>query len=338
MARCNFCTPHRMSQPSSSSILSGKVIVITGASSGAGRAAALTFARHHTILILAARREDALAELAAECEALGARTLAVPTDVTDAAAVKALATSAIAAAGKIDVWINNAGVLAAGTFEDTPVAVHDRVIQTNLMGYLHGAHIAVPIFKNQGYGILINNISIGGWLPVPYGVGYSASKFGLRGFNDALRAELSSWPDIHVCALYPAFLDTPGIQHAANYTGVVLRPAPPVFDPQRVADAMVALVKNPRPAVWTDAAAPLMRMAYGLFPDLVGRVAQWVMHTYFKKAAPEPNGTGNLFDTNTPLTDVHGGWKPMQRKALVGGGFLVAGAIAGFMLLNRRSR
>lgn len=123
----------------------------------------------------------------------------------------ALANAANDWQGSIDVWINNAGVLAAGDFDSTPMAVHEQVIKTNLLGYMNGAHAVLPFFKAQGCGIIINNISIGGFLPVPYGAGYTASKFGLRGWSEALKGELAQWPEIYVCDLFPAFLDTPGI-------------------------------------------------------------------------------------------------------------------------------
>ena len=84
------------------------------------------------------------------------------------------------------------------------------------MGYMHGAHAVLPYFKDQGYGVLINNISVGGYTPAPYAAGYTASKFGLRGFSQSLKGELYNWPHIHVCDLFPAFLDTPGIQHAGK--------------------------------------------------------------------------------------------------------------------------
>ena len=142
-----------------------KVVVITGASSGAGRAIALAFARTGARVVLAARREQTLAEVAEQCEQAGGTALSVPTDVTDAAAVQALADAAVNFGGRIDVWVNNAGVLAAGPFDETPVSVHDQVIRINLMGYLHGAHAVLPYFKDQGYGVLINNLSVGGYTP-----------------------------------------------------------------------------------------------------------------------------------------------------------------------------
>ncbi len=204
-----------------------KLVVITGASSGAGRAIAIEFAKQGAKLVLAARRQQALEEVAAECHELGATTHVVQTDTGDALSIQDLAKAAIEFGGRIDIWINNAGVLAAGALEDIPAEVNEAVIRTNLLGYIHGAHSVLPYFKQQGYGILVNNISVGGWFVTPYMAAYSASKFGLRGFFESLKGELIQYPDIHICDLYPGFLDTPGMQHAANYTGKSLKPAPP---------------------------------------------------------------------------------------------------------------
>src|SRR5687768_15315967 len=103
--------------------LQGKTVVITGASSGVGKATALEMARRGAKVVLAARRVKALEELAAECESMGAEAKVVPTDVTDSEAVQKLAATAKAWTGNIDVWVNNAGLLAAGAFDETPIAV-----------------------------------------------------------------------------------------------------------------------------------------------------------------------------------------------------------------------
>ena len=149
-------------------VLGGASVVITGASSGIGRAAALAFARRGASLTLAARRDAVLHEAAAACEAEGGRALAVPTDVGDSEAVRQLTRRAIEAFGKIDVWINNAGVGAVGAFVETPIEAHDQVVRTNLLGYMHGAHAVLPHFLERGAGVLINNLSFGAWVPAPF--------------------------------------------------------------------------------------------------------------------------------------------------------------------------
>lgn len=317
-----------------------KVVVITGASSGVGRAIALAFARKGARLVLAARRPEALNEVKENCIEFGALTITVPTDVTNAEQVRQLAATAFEFGGAIDVWVNNAGVLAAGGFTDTPIEVHEQVIKTNLMGYLHGAHAVLPYFKEQKAGILINNISVGGWIPVPYGVGYSASKFGLRGFSEALRGELSSWPRIHVCDVFPAFLDTPGIQHAANYTGKALKPAPPVYDPQQVARAVVSLARQPKSAVTVGAAASFLRFTHFLFPKLSRNITANVIHTYLKNAPDEPINPGNVFDPVDYGTSIHGGWNSQadaaKRKKLFTKALVAASIVAGIILLQQK--
>lgn len=288
--------------------LQEKTVVITGASSGAGRATAIEFARYGAKILLAARNMEALDEVEAICREMGALALAVQTDVTDAAAMKKLADTAVEFGGSLDVWVNNAGVLAAGEFTETPIEIHDQVIRINLMGYIHGAHAAIPYFKQQQYGVLINNISVGGWFPVPYGVGYSASKFGLRGYSEALRGELSSYPHIHICDLFPAFLDTPGMQHAANYSGKFLRPAPPVYDPQKVARAIVSVAQRPKNSVVVGSIAQLLRFAHFLLPAFTRSVTGKVISSYLKKAETAPETSGNLFSPADYGTSIHGGW------------------------------
>lgn len=319
--------------------LTGQTIIITGASSGAGRAAAVEFAPYKPYLVLAARNETALQEVAGECRELGAEVLVVPTDVTDPKAMINLANAANDWLGHIDVWINNAGVLAAGDFDVTPIEVHEQVVQINLMGYLNGAHAVLPFFKKQQKGILINNISIGGFSPVPYGAGYTASKFGLRGFSKALKGELAAWPNIHICDLFPAFLDTPGIVHAGNYTGKHLKPAPPVYDPRRLAQAMVELVKNPKQNTYVGSVSLLLKLSNALFPELTPKLTGFVMRKYFNVANDIPATNGNLFNTVNYGMSSHGGFglagEPKAHRKYLAGALLM-GLAAGFYLVSSK--
>jgi NAD(P)-dependent dehydrogenase (short-subunit alcohol dehydrogenase family) len=126
--------------------MEGSVVVVTDASSGIGRATARLFAEHGARVVLAARREQSLREVAGECEELGGPPLVVPTDVTDEEAVRELARRYVEAFGRIDVWVNNASVMVYGRFEEVPAEVYRRVIETNLFGQIHGARAALPQF------------------------------------------------------------------------------------------------------------------------------------------------------------------------------------------------
>ncbi|HEU4470630.1 MAG TPA: SDR family oxidoreductase [Flavisolibacter sp.] len=314
-----------------------KLVVITGASSGAGRAMAIEFAKKGARLVLSARREEALKEVADECTELGATTAVVTADTRYADNMQDLAKAAFRFGGAIDVWINNAGVLAAGALEEIPADVNEDVIRINLIGYIHGARAVLPYFKEQGYGVLINNISVGGWFPTPYMTAYAASKFGLRGYSEALKGELNQFPHIHVCDLYPGFLDTPGIQHAANYTGHVLRPAPPVYDPRKVARAVVSLVYEPRPSTTIGLSSALLRMAYGLFPALSRNMTAAVIRGYLKKADPIVHTSGNVLGTVPYGSGIDGGWRNMPRgRSMKLGAVLLTGVAIGLAIMNRK--
>lgn len=286
--------------------LSQKTVVITGASSGVGRAAALAFAEAGAHVVLAARRQEALNEVAAECRAKGVEAEVVLTDVGDPQAMKTLAAQAIERFGGIDVWVNNAGVGAVGEFTDTPIAAHERVIRTNLLGYINGAYAVLPHFKERQAGVLINTLSVGSWAPAPYSVAYSASKFGLRGFSEALRGELSGHEDIHVCDVFPAFLDTPGIAHAGNYTGREIKPIGPLSNPRRVAQAMVRLARQPRDAVTVGMAASAVKWGHGLAPGLLSTLMARGMQAYLRKAAPVRKTAGNLFEPSPKPARIDG--------------------------------
>ncbi|WP_376096476.1 SDR family oxidoreductase [Roseomonas sp. CCTCC AB2023176] len=272
----------------------GSVVVIAGASSGIGRAAAQCFARDGAKLVLAGRRWDTLDEVVQECTRLGAQAIAVPTDVGDAAAVKALADKGLERFGRVDAWISNAGVGAVGDFDDVPMDAHERVVRTNLLGEMHGAHAILPVFKRQGAGVLIHMISIGGWVPTPYAASYAATKFGLRGFSEALRGELSGWPRIHVCDVVPTLVDTPGLAHGGNYVGKSLRATGPMLSPSRSRRPW-SPVRRPRREVLLGPGALAGRVAQALAPGLVRGVVARGMRAALRRARPVATSPGNLF-------------------------------------------
>src|SRR5215213_599424 len=252
--------------------LRGASVVITGASSGIGRATALAFASHRAHVVLAARRGGVLEEVARACEQAGGKALVVPPDVTDPEAVVELARAAEDAFGGIEVWVNNAGTGVFGPYTDAPLVLHQRTIEINLLGAMYGAYAALPVLLRQGHGILINTVSMGAWVPNPFAAAYTASKFGLRGFAASLRQELGDYPDIHVCGVFPAIIDTPGLVHGANVSGKRIDSGPLIYAPEDVAETFVRLVRRPRDEVAVGWPARAAQIAYALAPGLTEHV------------------------------------------------------------------
>lgn len=314
-----------------------RAAVISGASSGIGRATAERFAALGWRLVLAARDPGELEALAATLRDRGTKVCVVPTDIGDAAAVQALATAAQAFGGTIDLWFANVGVGAVGRFEEVPVEAHEQVLRTNLVGHLYEAHAALPIFLRQGHGVFVNMISMVGFAAAPLAAAYSASKFGLRGLSEALRAEMAAHPRIHICDVYPALVDTPALAHAANYTGKAIHPPTPMLDPRRVAEAVVRLADHPRATTLVGAQNWGVRIVHALAPTLSLKLVDRWFEGYFAVARAAPVANGNLFQPPHDAARVGGGYrKPITRRLplLVAGGLLAT--LAGAALLHRR--
>jgi NAD(P)-dependent dehydrogenase (short-subunit alcohol dehydrogenase family) len=223
--------------------MSSRVVVLTGASSGIGRAAAKAFAAHGDRLVLAARGLGDLETVAAEC---GGDPLVVPADVTDRDTLDRLVEAAVQRYGRIDVWADTAAVMAYGRFEELPAEVFDRVVATDLLGSANVARAALRQFRAQGHGTLILCGSLLGHVTVPYMSAYVTSKWGLRGLTRTLHQEVRDLPGVHVCSIEPGSVDTPIYTSAANYAGFVGRPPPPVDPPSRMGDAIVRSADRPR--------------------------------------------------------------------------------------------
>jgi short-subunit dehydrogenase len=295
--------------------LRNKTVVITGASSGMGLAAAHAFAHRGSNLVLAARREEPLRQAAHDCEALGVRAIAVPSDVTDPTQMRSLAQAAVERFGQIDVWINNAGLSLWGPFAGISIEAQNRLVEVNLMG------------------VIINMASIGGRIPIPFSAAYSASKFGVKGFTEALRYELAAESNIEVCGLYPSFVDTPTNIHSANYTGRALRPVPPVLSPERLAEAMVSLALRPRRALHVGMhhalAAP-----YALAPEATGRLmGRMACRLLLESGPPAEAFDGTLFEPVREGVGVRGGWGLPERRRARNVSFAALAAIAGVSAL-----
>ncbi|SCL32783.1 Short-chain dehydrogenase [Micromonospora nigra] len=287
-----------------------RVVVLTGATSGIGRAAAREFAGRGDRLILAARSPATLADVRDECVAAGVEALAVPTDVTDDGALDALAAAALDRFGHIDVWVHSAATMAYGRFTDLPPRVFDQVVRTDLLGAANSARVALRHFARHGGGTLILIGSVLGHVTAPYMSAYVASKWGLRGLVRALQQEARDTPGVRVSLVTPGSVDTPVYQQAANYLGRLGRPPLPIATPQRVARAVVACADRPRREVSVGRINLLMRAGFTALPTvydlLVGPLMRWGGLT---GQAVEPHD-GTVFTPNPTGEAVRGGWLP----------------------------
>ena len=179
--------------PTDSTNIAGKVVVITGASSGLGEATARYLAERGAAVVLGARRAERLQALVDEISGAGGRAFALATDVTDAAQVQALVDAAVERYGRIDVLLNNAGLMPHSPLERRKIDDWDRTIDVNIKGVLYGIAAALPHMQRQRSGQIINVSSVAGHRVGPAGVVYSATKSAVRVISEGLRQEVKPW-------------------------------------------------------------------------------------------------------------------------------------------------
>lgn len=286
-----------------------RTVVVTGASSGIGRATALAFARGGHALAVVARRGDALEELATQCRGYGAEVLVMPADVTDPAAMDGIARTVASRFGWVDVWVNNAAVGAYGRIEEMPARLWRRVVEVDLVGYYHGVRAALPWFREQGRGVLINVASMLGKTPAPYQSAYVVSKHGARALSDCVRQEVQDVKGISVCTVLPGAVDTPFYHSAANLTGHRLKPPAPAIDPQRVANAIVRCARRPRPEVIVGTSTRAGLVATRLLPRLTERIFSRTVSRVQFTGQPAGPSDGNLFEPAATGARIEGGWR-----------------------------
>ncbi|GAA4566824.1 SDR family oxidoreductase [Micromonospora coerulea] len=310
-----------------------RTVVLTGASSGIGRAAAREFAGRGDQLVLAARSPATLAEVRDECVAAGAEVLVVPTDVTTPDALEGLARSALAEFGRIDVWVHTAAVMAYGRFEEVPERVFDQVVRTDLLAAAAVARVALRHFRAASAGTLILTGSVLGHITAPYMSGYVAAKWGLQGLARALQQEARETPGVNVCLINPGSVDTPVYRQAANYLGRLGRPPVPITTPERVARAMADCADWPRREVSVGRLNGVMRVGFTVLPGVYDVLVGPLMRLAGVTDRPVAPYDGIVFAPNPAGEAVRGGWLPELSQVVraVGG----AGATVGSALRRR---
>ncbi|MFI7606147.1 SDR family NAD(P)-dependent oxidoreductase [Micromonospora sp. NPDC049366] len=298
-----------------------RVVVLVGATSGIGRAAARAFAERGDRLVLAARAPRTLADVRDECARVGAEVLTVPTDVTTPGALEALADAAVDRFGRIDVWVHTAAVTAYGRFEQLPARVFDQVVRTDLLAVAEATRVALRHFRATSAGTLIITGSVLGHITAPYLSSYATAKWGLAGLVRTLQQELRDDADIHVCLVSPGSVDTPIYQRAANHAGQVGRPPPPIASAKRVARAILDCADHPRREVSVGPLNGLMRAGFTLLPGVYDVLVGPLMRRLGLDAAVDPHD-GVVFAPDPTSEAVHGGWLPDLGRVLRAAGNL----------------
>lgn len=287
--------------------LAEQVIVITGATSGIGLTTARKAARRGASLVLVARNEEALRQLADQLAAQGCKAIAVAADVGRDEDMRRVAQTAIESFGGFDTWVNNAGVSIFGRMEDVALQDQRRLIDTNFWGVVHGSLAAVRHLKQKG-GAIINVGSELSDVAVPLQGMYSASKHAVKGFTDSLRVELEAeHAPVSVTLIKPASIDTMFVRNAKNYMEVEPKLPAPVYAPELVADAILFAAAHPKRDMFVGGAAKFGSAGAHHMPGLADKIIQRLLFRQQRTDIPvQGRNSGNLHAAGHALQERHG--------------------------------
>jgi NAD(P)-dependent dehydrogenase (short-subunit alcohol dehydrogenase family) len=270
-----------------------EIVVITGASSGIGRATVRRFARPGVTLGLIARGRDALDATRREAEAAGARALVLPADVADAEAVDAAAQAVEDAFGPIDIWINNAMATVFAYLEDVSADEFRRANETTYFGSIWGMQAALRRMRPRDRGTIVEVGSAMAYQGIPLQAPYCGAKHGIQGVLESLRTELRhQGSKVHLTTVQLPGINTPQFEHARNKFDTRSIPVAPYYQPEVAADAIHWAAHHRRREVWVG--VPTLYTIWG------NRLTPWLAERYLAATAVG----GQLTDTPLPADRV----------------------------------
>ena len=285
--------------------LHDQVMVITGATSGIGLTTARMAAARGARLVLAARGKEALGELADELRARGSQVEVVAADVGEIADVERIGRKAIDRFGRIDTWVNNAGISIFGRLEEIAPEDHHRLFQTNFWGTVNGSLEAARRMKRGHGGAIINVGSEVSERSIPMQGMYASSKHAVKGFTDALRMELEKeGAPLQVTLVRPAAIDTMFAVHAKNYMDKEPALPPPLYAPEVVADAILYCAEHPKRDVFAGGASKMISAGSKLMPGLFDRWMNASMFDQQQSDRPSLPGRRDALYKSDPSTEL----------------------------------
>jgi NAD(P)-dependent dehydrogenase (short-subunit alcohol dehydrogenase family) len=289
-----------------------QVVLVTGASSGIGRATVQKFARRGAALVLVARGRGPLEETAAEAREAGAQSVVVcPADVNDADAVRAVVDGTVSRLGRLDVVVHSAQVMAYGRIEDVPAEAFETVVDTAVHGTANVARSVLPVFRRQESGHLVVVSSLLGEVAAPLMGSYVAAKWGQLGLIRVLQQETRDVPGIHVSAVAPGGVNTPIYSQGGTWMGSTGRPPLPVYSAERVARSVVARLDHPRRIVQAGLTNSVIIAGFRLLPAVYDALVGPLLRTFAVANDDVPPTPGNVFESRPEGNATEGRWRSL---------------------------
>jgi NAD(P)-dependent dehydrogenase (short-subunit alcohol dehydrogenase family) len=274
-----------------------RVVVVTGASAGVGRATVRRFARDRARIALLARGVERLEAAAREVEAAGGEALILPTDVADPDAVEDAAARTEDRFGAIDIWINNAMTSVFSEVHAVSAAEFRRVMEVNYLGYVHGTLSALKRMRPRDRGRIVQVGSALAYRGIPLQAAYCASKHAIEGFNDSLRAELiHQGSSIRVHSVHMPALNTPQFEWVLSKLPKRAQPVPPIFQPELAADAIHWAVQTDRPLIYVGWPTVQTVLGQRLAPRLLDHYLARNGYDGQQTDEPKPDRPHNLWE------------------------------------------
>ncbi len=325
-----------------------RVVVVTGASAGVGRAVARAFGRQGAKVGLVARTKEALEEAAREIERAGGEALVLPLDVADAAAVERAADAVVARWGRVDVWVNDAMVSVFSPVKETTAEEYRRVTAVDYLGYVHGTKAALKhmLPRDAGHVIQIGSALV--YRSIPLQSAYCASKAAIRGFTDSLRCELyHDRSRVKLSMVQLPAVNTPQFDVVRSRLPNHPQPVPPIFEPEVIARAVLYVADHPARELWVGWSAVKAILGQKLVPGLLDRYLGRMGYAAQQTDQPVPPGRPD--DVDQPLPGDRGAhgdfdarargwsvelWLRMNRRWIAGALAGAAAVVLGYRALT----